>query len=127
VTSAELLARLECTVRDALNGGYNESVCRGIVSRGIEMEYEADDRVLVLGLAFSCFRGEMLRLLVAALEFPKEQRLFIKVAKKRLAAGDAEERESLLKALAQLGEEYPELRASVNQVLEQSEAVTAAA
>lgn len=90
-----------------------QAICKHLAN-----DYTKEDREIALGLAFSRWQGEELAELVLALEFPREQRMFVKKAGLRLRdSSSSKERELLKRVLKTLKQRYPDLTSDVTEAL----------
>lgn len=91
----------------------SQAICKHLAN-----DYTKEDREIALGLAFSRWHGEELSELVLALEFPREQRMFVKKAGLRLRdSNSGKERELLERVLRTLKQRFPDLTSDVAEAL----------
>ncbi len=127
MTSETLVRRLFGCVNGVLESEIQEPEQQiEIVRAFLEKEFSNEDREIALGLAFSRWTGEELAVLVAALDIPREQRMFIVKAGMRLRGARSSEHKLLLRILGELSRRYADLRGVVRAAMTNLKAQEAA-
>ena len=119
MTSNQLVERLYRFVQGVVASGMqSEEMEVQSIREFLEQEYCKEDREIALGLAFSRWNGPELSAFVAALDIPREQRMYIRKAGSRLEQDEPEKTKQLLrKILSMLRASYSDLGHDVSQAL----------